>query len=163
MSPNNPIIESNESWHNPPDQKKCGFCQGYRITRKYYSGEVVFKSISDNMVSSIQKYKYENTSGDELNNNYEFLLSQFEKHKLSFDPALFQYIYNFGKCLLDKVDNNEYQSTLIYNLIGRWLYFVKQIEKDTIWYNVSAKNYRLNSSITNLSKLVRPFLLCNLC
>lgn len=161
MNPNNPIIELNESWHNPPDKKKCGFCQGYRITQKYYSGEVVFKSISDNMVSNIQKHKYENTSGDEFNNHYEFLLRQFEKHKLSFDPRLFQYIYNFGKCLLDKVDENEYQSTLIYNLIGRWLYFIKQIENNTIWYNVSEKNYRLNSSITNLSKLVRPFLLCN--
>jgi hypothetical protein len=41
------------------------------------------------------------------------------------------------------------------------LYFIGQIENGDIWRKISDKNHRLNSSVTNLPKLLRPFLLSN--
>lgn len=156
-----PIIEVNGSWYNAVEINKSGFCQGYRITEKYNTGEIKYKSIPKKMASKIQKHNPDNILDEGQNSKYEFLFDQFKQHNLSFDPLLINYIHNFGSLLLEKADNNEFQIKLINNLIGRWLYFINQIEKGAIWYNVSSKNYRLNSSITNLSKLIRPFLMCN--
>lgn len=62
---------------------------------------------------------------------YKFLLIQFKSHKISFDPQVYGYIWLFGQKLLSRVrDHNEYQTRMVYNLIGRWLFFVEKIENN---------------------------------
>lgn len=93
---------------------------------------------------------------------YKFLLIQFKSHKISFDPQVYDYIWLFGQKLLSRVrDHNEYQTRMVYNLIGRWLFFVEKIENNDLWYNISPSNHRLNSSITSLKRTLRNFLLCD--
>jgi hypothetical protein len=162
LNQNDPIIEVDGSWHNPKNKKINGFCQGYRITTKYNTGEIVFKTIPYKLNKLILKYFVAEVLDEHTATRYSFLLNQFECNILSFDSLVYQYIFNFGQQLMQRVhDNNQYQINLIHNLIGRWLYYIKQIGKGKTWRNVSIKNHRLNSSVTNLPRLMRPFLLCN--
>jgi hypothetical protein len=161
LNPDDPIIELDKSWRNPNGTDYNGYCQGYKITPKYNTGVVVFKSIPNKLAKLILK---QTKSADSITSmpNYGCLLSQFECNKISFDPLVYDYIYSFGYRLLDMIhDKNPYQFKLVHNIIGRWLYYIKQINADNIWRKVSDKNHRLNSSVTNLSKLLRTFLLCN--
>lgn len=160
-NPSDPIIEINNSWQSSKNRKKPGFCQGYRISLKYNSGEVVFKTIPEKMVAKMHNSKNEESINVELNNRYGFLFDQFSQHKLTLDKDVYQYVRNFGNSLLEKGKDNRYHRMQIYNLVGRWLYFINQIESGEVWKGVSERNYRFASSITNLSKLLRPFLQCN--
>jgi hypothetical protein len=161
LNPNDPIIEVDKSWHNPKDKKSSGFCQGYRITPKYNTGDIVFKSLPKKLSKLIEKSGANPKSLDSVP-DYKFLLVQFERNELTFDSTVYEYLNSFGLKLLHKVQNhNVYQIRLIHNLIGRWLYYIQQIESGEVWRKVSERNHRLNSSITNLPKVIRPFLLCN--
>ncbi|MEY4573305.1 MAG: hypothetical protein RLZ10_2589, partial [Bacteroidota bacterium] len=62
MNPADPIIEVDNSWHNPNGGKSSGYCQGYRITSKYNTGEVVFKTIPNKLSKVISKYADKDTS-----------------------------------------------------------------------------------------------------
>lgn len=161
LNPFDPIIEIDRSWYNPNGNSRSGYCQGYRIAPKYNTGEVIFKTIPKKLEKVILKrgiFEDANAAAP----NYHFLLTQFECNTISFDPLVYEYLYHFGKMLLQSIqDNNPYHKNLVHNLIGRWLYYVKQISEGKSWQNVSIKNHRLNSSVTNLPKLLRPFLLCN--
>ncbi len=162
LSPTDPIIVVDSSWHNPNGKKSSGFCQGYRITPKYNTGEVVYKTLPMRFSKSVVKNTPKNQLVADTTTDYKFLLDQFELTKLSFDPSVYVYLNNFGKQLIQKVQGqNVYQLSLIHNLIGRWLYYIQQIESGEVWSKVSDRNHRLNSSVTNLPKLLRPFLLCN--
>ena len=157
-----PIIEVDNSWYNPNGNNSSGYCQGYRITPKYNTGELEFKTLPNKFA----KVGVKNSTKQDLVKvsvpDYTFLLDQFESNILSFDPKVFEYLYNFGQQLMIKVlDKNEFQINLIHNLIGRWMYYIEQIEQGKSWSKVSDKNHRLNSSVTNLPKLIRPFMLCN--
>lgn len=161
-NPADPIIEVDNSWHNPNGGNSSGYCQGYRITPKYNTGKVVFKTIPKKLSKVIAKYADKDTSAADAAPDYTFLLDQFESNSLSFDPKVYDFISNFGNQLLLKVeDSNQYQILRIHNLIGRWLYYIEQISSGNLWRQVSDRNHRLNSSVTNLPKLLRPFLLCN--
>lgn len=159
LNPECPVIEVDNSWHNAKGSGD-GFCQGYRLKSEYNSGEVVYKTLPPKLTKLIEKYDSrieENTPPD-----YRFLLNQFEAHTLSVDPKGYDAIRAAGYNLLNRVQNNNpHQTNLIHNTIGRWLYYLDQIDTKKIWRKVSSKNHRLNSSITNLPKLLRPFLLCN--
>jgi hypothetical protein len=162
LNPKDPIIEMNRSWYNTNGRSNTGFCQGYRITHKHNTGDVVYKTIPDKLNKVILKHHVVEVMDEYTSTWYRFLLNQFECNKLSFDSLVYQYIYNFGQQLIQQVnDNNPYQLNLIYNLTGRWLYYIEKILDGNAWYKISAKNYRLNSSVTNLPRLLRPFLLCN--
>lgn len=162
LNPVDPIIEIDNSWYNPNGKNSKGYCQGYRITPKYNTGEVVFKTITNKLSKVIAKYADKDPLATVSTPDYTFLLDQFETNTLSIDPRVYDYVYNFGQQILLRVeDDNPYQIMRIHNLIGRWLYFIEQIENGNIWRKVSDKNHRLNSSVTNLPKLLRPFLLCN--
>ena len=162
LNPNDPIIEVDNSWHNPNGANSSGYCQGYRITHKYNTGEVTFKTIPNKLSKVITKYAAKEGSPAVSAPDYTFLINQFESNTLSFDPLVYEYIRNFGQQLFQKVRvNNEFQTMLIYNLIGRWLYYIEQISSGNPWRKVSNTNHRLNSSITNLPRLLRPFLLFN--
>lgn len=162
LNSEDPIIEVNNTWHKPKCKNNSGFCQGYRITPKYNSGEVEYKTLPLKFSKTVIKCALKQQIMTDSTPDYTFLLDQFERNTLSFDPSVYNYVNNFGQQLLQRVqDYNDYQLRLIHNLIGRWLYFIQQIENGKAWSKVSDKNYRLNSSITNLPRLLRPFLLCN--
>jgi hypothetical protein len=160
--PEDPIIESNNSWLNSHAAGSDGYCKGYRITQKYNNGEVEYKTIPKKSHERIIKHVPEERESQLMSDKYQFLLNQFQSHTLSFDPKVFDYIRAFGNELLSRVEeNNEYQTKMVLNLIGRWLYYVERIDNNDLWYKVSPDNHRLNSSITNLKRTLRPFLLCN--
>ena len=161
LNPFDPIIEVDGSWYNPNGNSRSGYCQGYRIAPKYNTGEVIYKTIPKKLEKVILKRGIvEDTNA--ATPNYHFLLTQFECNTISFDPLVYEYLYHFGQMLLQSIqDNNPYHKNLVHNLIGRWLYYIKQISEGKSWQNVSINNHRLNSSVTNLPKLLRPFLLCN--
>ncbi len=162
LNPDDPIIEVDRSWHNPNGNSSSGYCQGYRITPMYNTGDVVYKTIPDKLSKVISKHEVAVVMDETTASRYKFLLNQFESNTIKFDPLVYEYVYNFGKQLLDRViDNNPYQVNLIHNLIGRWLYYIEHINEGKIWCNVSVKNLRLNSSVTNLPRLLRPFLFIN--
>ena len=162
MNPADPIIETDNSWHNPNGGNSSGYCQGYRITPKYNTGEVVFKTVPNKLSILIVKHADKDTSANDAAPDYKFLLDQFESNALSFDPKVYEFISNFSQQLLIRIQNNNpYQIKLVQNLVGRWIYYIEQIEESKSWYKVSSKNHRLNSSITNLPRLLRPFLLFN--
>jgi len=110
----------------------------------------------------IAKHADKDTSATYAAPDYKFLLDQFESNTLSFDPKVYEFISNFSQQLLIRIQNNNpYQIKLVQNLIGRWIYYIEQIEESKSWCKVSSKNHRLNSSITNLPRILRPFLLIN--
>jgi hypothetical protein len=155
-NPDDPIVETNKSYRNSKS------CKGYRITQKYNTGKVEYKTIPKKSHERIIKHIPAVSEGELISDKYQFLLDQFQLNTISFDQRVFEYISTFGNNLLSRVeDNNEYQTKMVLNLIGRWLYSVEKIENNDLWYKVSPDNHRLNSSITNLKRTLRPFLLCN--
>ncbi len=95
LNPNNPIIEVDNSWHNPKGKNSSGFCQGYRITPKYNTGDVVFKSLPKKLSKLIEKNGTKSQSMV-TKPDYSFLLLQFERNTLTFDPTVYEYVSNFG-------------------------------------------------------------------
>lgn len=160
--PEDPVIETNGSWSNSMSGKGENFCKGYRLTEKYNSGEVVYRTLPLKFQQRITKYVKEEIDDNTMNEKYKFLLDQFEHHRLTFDPSVYDYIRSFGEELLKRVVNdNEYQTKLVYNQIGRWLDNINSVEKEQLRYNVSSSNHRLNSSFTSIPRLLRPFILCD--
>ena len=159
--PLDPIIESKRSWRNSNKGSRQGFCIGYRLVQKYNTGEVEYKTIPEKFHNRINRHLKDDLKNGFDDSKYQFLYDQFTAHYLSFDPSVYDYIRSFGNSLLSRIDNNQYQTAMVLNLIGRWLYYVEKFEKKELWYKVSTENHRLNSSITHLRKTLRPFLLCN--
>lgn len=158
--PLNPIIESNGSWRSSNKSSRQGFCIGYRLAQPYNTGEVEYKTIPEKFQNRIKKHLKDDLKNNFDDSKYQFLYNQFEAHSLSFDPSVYDYIRLFGQKLLLRINDNEYQTSMVLNLIGRWLNYVEKIENGVPWSQVSPDNHRLNSSITHLKKTLRPFLLC---
>ena len=158
----NEIIESNESYRNA-ENKEESECLGYRLNPKFNTGEFVYKTLpSKYFDDKIKKYDPNRQLKLDTNKKYQFLLDQFKDNHLQFHKDVFEFIYNLGNELLNKIeDENEYQRCAVLNLIGRWLEQVEKINSGDIWYNVSINNHRLNSTFSNLHRIFRPFLLCN--
>ena len=159
--PLDPIIESNRSWRSSNKGSRVGYCIGYRLTQKYNTGEVEYKTLPDKTQNRIIKHLNDDSKEPFNDDKYQFLYNQFKAHFLSFDPSVYDYIRSFGHSLLSRINDNEYQTSMVFNLIGRWLYYVERFENQDLWYKVSPDNHRLNSSITHLKKNLRPFLLCD--
>ena len=138
MNPADPIIEADNSWHNPNGGNSNGYCQGYRISSKYNTGEVVFKTLPNKLSKLIVKHADKDTSVTDAAPDYTFLLDQFESNALSFDPKVYDFISNFSQQLLIRIQNNNpYQIKLLHNLIGRWIYYISQTEDNILWCKVS--------------------------
>lgn len=159
-NPQRPVIESNKSWHNGKQGGE-GYCQGYRLCPEFNTGEVLWKTIPSKFQRRIEKHQKKKNRDNFDDSKYAFLYNQFKINKLSFDPSVNEYIDAFGKELLSRAKGNEFQTNMVLNRIGRWLYYIEKIENDNIWRNVSPSNWRLNSTITHLKRTLRPFLLCN--
>jgi hypothetical protein len=141
-----PIIQSSASY------SPTNYCLGYRLTSKYNTGEVVYKTLQKKFEKVIMD--------DETPQGFENILNQFDKHSLTFDNSVYSYTKSTMNLMSDKM-KNENEKTLVYNKIGRWLDSINKIENNEIWRNVSLNNKRLNSNITSLNKNLRPFLICN--
>ena len=85
----NPIIESNNSWHNPAAADKDGFCKGYRLVGKYNSGEFVFKTLSDRLSNLVRRGTCDDSESTEINSEYQFLINKFDQHQLTIDAAAY--------------------------------------------------------------------------
>lgn len=167
---NDPVIESDGSWYNPKSDDLQGYCKGYRLTEKYNTGEVMFKTLPKGFENKLKKLLpnnlersiYHSGERNEMEIKYGFLTEQFEQHQLSIDNRVYDYIRNFGNQLLSRVENNNpYQIKIILNRVGQWLYQIDKINTGQLWKKVSIDNHRLNSNITGLKRFLRPFILCN--
>ena len=157
-NPHAPVIESNESWHNGKQGGE-GYCLGYRLCQAHNTGEVIWRTIPAKFQRRIEKHQKNDPEANFNDSKYRFLYHQFDNKGLSFDPAVNDYIYSFGKQLLARAKSNEFQSNMVLNLIGRWRFYVEKIENGDIWHQVSYSNWRLNSNLTQLNRVLRPFLL----
>lgn len=158
--PINPVIESDASYRSA-DLGGVAYPKGYRLCQKHNTGEIEWRTIPEKFSKRIKKHIKKDSTENFDDSKYRFLYDQFTVNKLSIDPAVKDYIYSFGQQLLTRANNNEYQTNMVLNHIGRWLNTVEKIENDELWYQVSPANWRLNSSVTHLKRTLRPFLLCN--
>jgi hypothetical protein len=158
MDKNDPIVESNGSYCNIGGRR---FPKAFRLSEEYATSEIVFKQLNPKFASRVKRHT-EDPEFLIINERYSFALDQYKKNPLNASSLVYDYILNFGRALLSKVENgNVYQKQLIFNKIGRWLYFVEKIENGELNEKVSAKNYRLNSRFTSISKLIRGFITSN--
>ncbi|MEY2921473.1 MAG: hypothetical protein RL108_82 [Bacteroidota bacterium] len=153
-----PIITTNNKYLGGKMSKS------YWLTDKYNTGDILFKTLPKNLnlVSRIKNAQSSYRENMDMTEKYDFLLKQFEEHKITFDPRVYEYINNTYTQLMEKVErNNEFQIKVIQNMIGRWLYYVDKVNNEELNPMVSGKNHRLNSVFTRIHKNLRPFLLCD--
>ena len=153
-----PIITTNNKYLGGKISKS------YWLTDKYNTGDILFKTLPKNLnlVSRIQKAQSSYRENMDMKEKYDFLLKQFEEHKITFDPSVYEYINKTYTQLMEQVErNNEFQIKVIQNMIGRWLYYVDKVTIGELNPMVSGKNHRLNSVYTRINKNLRPFLLCD--
>jgi hypothetical protein len=158
MNPNDPVIECNHSYQTGK------YCKSYRLTDKYNTGEIEHRTIPDDldMVNRIKKSRPSYMEGLAMMDKYDFLIDQFDKHRLTVDPSVFEYITNMYRQLKERViRDNKYQMLIIHNLIGRWLNILDRLKDGDLNPMVSGKNHRLNSLFTQIPKNLRPWILCD--
>ncbi len=155
-----PVVESDESYSNFSSYDQ--YCKGYRLTARYNTGEYVYRELPRKFSDKIIKYLPEDAETARMTERYSFLLDQYQNHRLQVNPSIYEFISNFGCQLLERVEeDNQYQKNMIYNLIGRWLYYVQKFEEGDLNPMVAGSNHRLNSVYTNLPKVLRGFINCN--
>lgn len=158
MTPSDPVIECNNSYQTGK------FCKSYRLTEKYNTGEVKYRTLPDDldMVNRIKENRPSLMEGLAMMDKFDFLIKQFDKHQLSIDPSVFEYITNMYRQLKERViSSNKYQMMVIHNLIGRWLNILDRLNNGDLNPMVSGKNHRLNSLFTQIPKNLRPWILCD--
>jgi hypothetical protein len=131
---------------------------GYRVLKKYRTGDIITFTLSDRFSNKISKLRSKEHKA--LYSHYNFLITQFETHKLSFDPLVYKYIRNFYTSVIEKMKPESFRHEMLLNKIGSWINQIEDISEGKIWHNLSKRNHRLTSSVTNLPKVLRPFLLC---
>lgn len=157
---NDPVVESDESYSNFSSFDQ--YCKGYRLTTKYNTGEYAYRELPSKFSSKVLKYLPEDAETVRMTERYSFLLDQYQNHRLELNPSIYEFISNFGRQLLERVDDdNQHQKNMIYNHLGRWLYYVQKFEEGDLNPKVAGSNHRLNSVFTNLPKLLRGFINCN--
>ena len=149
-----PIIKNNNKWKNSKNDD--GYCQGYRITAKYDTGNTKVVRINKSLSDKIK----ENTKSDILK-SYSFLTNQFKTHKITVDQRVYIYLAKYYKELKLLTGDNQHQLKVLNNHIGRWLEYINKINKNDLWYNVSSDNHRLSSTFTSIPKELRKFILIN--
>ena len=154
---NDPVVESDESYSNFSSYDQ--YCKGYRLTARYNTGEFVYRELPRKFSAKVLKYLPEDVETAKMTVRYKFLLEQYQTHPLTVNPSIYAYIFNFGRQLLERMEeNNQYQKNMNYNLIGRWLYYVEKVEHGDLKPMVAGTNHRLNSVYTNLPKRLRGFI-----
>jgi hypothetical protein len=158
LNTNDPVIECNQSYQTGK------YCKSYRLTDKYNTGEVEYRSLPDNlnMVKRIKENRPSYREGIAMMDKYDFLIDQFDKHRFSVEPSVYEYIFNMYQQLMERVvKDNKYQQIIIHNLIGGWLKILDRLNDGDLNPMVSGKNHRLNSLFTRIPKNLRPWILCD--
>jgi hypothetical protein len=158
LNTNDPVIECNQSYQIGK------YCKSYRLTDKYNTGEVEYRSLPDDldMVNRIKENRPSYREGMAMMEKYHFLISQFDKHQLSVEPSVYEYIFNMYQKLMERVvKDNKYQQMIIHNMIGRWLKILDRLNDGDLNPMVSGKNHRLNSLFTQIPKNLRTWILCD--
>ncbi len=158
INTDDPVIECNQSYQTGK------YCKSYRLTDKYNTGEVEYRSLPEDldMVNRIKKSRPSYIEGMAMMDKYDFLICQFDKHRLSVNPSVFEYITNMYWQLKERViRDNKYQLMVIHNMIGRWLNILDRLNDGDLNPMVSGKNHRLNSLFTQIPKNLRPWILCD--
>ena len=164
MNPNDPIIESDESWYNPKSNKSKGYCKGYRLTEKYNTGNLVFRTIPDKYDNKeeFNQSHSELEQQESLNSKYHYLRKEFQDNTLTFHPNVYECVSRYGKELMGRIDtDNDYQAKLVYNKVGRLLYSIDSLKSRISNVGISPTNHRFNSYLTGIRRLIRPYILCN--
>ena len=108
-----PVVESDESYSNFSTYDQ--YCQGYRLTAKYNTGEYVYRELPRKFSDKILKYLPEDADTVRMTQRYSFLLDQYQKHQLNVNPPIYELISNIGRQLLERVEeDNQYQKNMIY-------------------------------------------------
>lgn len=146
----------------------------YRLTEKYNTGEFKYIKLSDRIQNKLLLNRQnkepievsDNLKSNTLVDKYLFIFNQFETNNLDidFDKGL-RYIHEIGINLLHRVDklskyNNLTMNSLL-NYIGRMVNLLNDIHKHHFHLRISSSNHRFHSNITNLNKILRPFLKVN--
>ncbi len=150
------IIERNKSWRNSATN---GECQGFRLRKKYDTGDVQIKELSKKLSDRII-LKSKQGKG-EINEKYKFLTDQFLINKITIHPNAFSLLRKLYDLLYEKANGNKYQIIVIKNFIGRSLHYIKKVEEGELWNSVSSNNHRVNSFFTAMPKELRRFILVN--
>lgn len=158
LNTDDPVIECNQSYQTGK------YCKSYRLTDKYNTGEVEYRTLPEDldMVNRIKKSRPSYMEGLAMMDKYDFLIDQFDKHRLSVEPSVYEYIFNMYRQLMERVvKDNKYQQMIIHNLIGRWLKILDRLNDGDLNPMVSGKNHRLNSLFTQIPKNLRSWILCD--
>lgn len=145
--PEDPIIEDNGSY------QVGSFTKGYRLTEKYRTGEIEFRTLGRELSEKINQLETKDPSRPD----YGFLENQFNSHDLEFSPDFDDYLKELGSSLL-RVGENEYQFNLIYNKIGGLLRYQESLKSGLFLINHSNSNHRYTSILTMMPKQLRNFL-----
>jgi len=106
-NPDDPIVETNKSYRNSKS------CKGYRITQKYNTGKVEYKTIPKKSHERIIKHIPAVRKGELISDKHQFLLDQFQLNTFSFDQRVFEYISTFGNNLLSRVEDPSQQDLIV--------------------------------------------------
>lgn len=143
----NPIIEIK------PSYRVGKYTKGYRLTSKYRTGEIEFKSLKKEIAEKILLTQKKDPSFP----NYEFLIEQFSKHRIEFTSEFKDYIIAIGKGLIER-SVNKYQKQIIFNKIGRYLKYLEEMNSGRYHISHSQTNHRFNSILTWMLKESRNFI-----
>jgi hypothetical protein len=143
----NPIIEVK------PSYRVGKYSKGYRLTSKYRTGEIEFKSLKKEISEKILLIEKK----DPTLPNYEFLIEQFSKHRIDFTSEFMDYTIAVGKNLIGRSEN-KYQKQIIFNKIGRYLKYLEEMNAGRFHISHSKKNHRFSSILTWILKESRNFI-----
>ena len=101
---NDPVVESDESYSNFSSFDQ--YCKGYRLTTKYNTGEYAYRELPSKFSSKVLKYLPEDAETVRMTERYSFLLDQYQNHRLELNPSIYEFISNFGRQLLERVDDD---------------------------------------------------------
>lgn len=114
-------------------------CKKYRLYDEYQNTDINYKTI--------QKVKTQKPSET-------ILLDAFFNDRLTIDTGYNETL----KEVTNKVKpylKTERETLILKNKMGKWLSTINDIENKMYWYKKSTSNYRYNTNITNLTKVLR--------
>lgn len=145
--PEDPIVEDNGSY------QVGNYTKSYRLTEKYRTGEVEFKTLGKKFSEKIIQLEVVDPSRPD----YGFLEKQFHDNRLEFSSDFDKYLSQMGLSLLSK-STNEFQINLIHNKIGGLLRYQEYLKSGFFQVNHSYSNHRFTSILTSIPKVTRNFL-----